>query len=717
MSFSCGYRKVPTVLQMEATECGAAALAMILAYYGRHIPLEQLRLETDVSRDGVNAMSIKHAAEHHCLEGHGYSRNLNSLLKMSAPSIIFWEYNHFVVFEGVKGNCAYINDPAFGRRKLTLKELEEGYSNVVLTFSPKEGFTKTKEKKGWIGDLLQRLDGYGALIFKLFYVGLLLVFPGILIAVLSQFFMDDILGKGFFDWLTRVLVFIALALILKTGLTVYRSLLLQKMECHIQKESVKTFIDHLFSLPIRFFEQRHTGDLVERINNDIEISDFLISDLARTVVNIVSAIMYLIILFLYSPAMTLVGLINIIICIGVLVVCGRYTTNEKIRQQIAEAKLLSTACTGVDIIDTIQASGLEDSYTKKLLDQQASVVALEQKMNRFQQIMGMLPEVVGNIADIAILFIGGYMVIEGNMTMGMLLGFNTMYDMMCQPVNELTSFFSKLQQLKASLHRVTDIYRYPSERKSNSFSKGKEKLEGYIELKHVAFGYSVHKEPIIKDISISIDIGESLAFVGSSGCGKSTVARLIGGLYKPHSGLICFDHIPVEELELERIHSSVSMVSQNTALFSGSIRDNIAMWDRSIPLGEIRRAAADACIDDFISSLPNGYNHDLTENATNLSGGQRQRIEIARALVTNPTILILDEATSALDPITEETIMNNIKRRGCTCVIVAHRLSAIRDCSKIAVVDNGAIVQVGSHEELLKQSKEGNLYYSLVQNM
>ena len=197
MSFSCGYRKVPTVLQMEATECGAAALAMILAYYGRHIPLEQLRLETDVSRDGVNAMSIKHAAEHHCLEGHGYSRNLNSLLKMSAPSIIFWEYNHFVVFEGVKGNCAYINDPAFGRRKLTLKELEEGYSNVVLTFSPKEGFTKTKEKKGWIGDLLQRLDGYGALIFKLFYVGLLLVFPGILIAVLSQFFMDDILGKGY----------------------------------------------------------------------------------------------------------------------------------------------------------------------------------------------------------------------------------------------------------------------------------------------------------------------------------------------------------------------------------------------------------------------------------------------------------------------------------------------------------------------------------------
>lgn len=717
MKASYGYCKVPTILQMEVTECGAACLAMILAYYGRYIPLEQLRLETDVARDGISFQNIINAAELHNLEGTGHGRDKIETLAMSRlPAIIWWEQNHFVVFEGIRGKYAYINDPAYGRRKLSLSELANGYSGRVLEFSPCEGFIKVKKREQLLSSLLKRMQDYTGLLLKLFYIGLLLVFPGILLAVLSQVFMDDVLGKGFVDWLARLLAFFTLALSLKIGMTAYRSLLLQKMECYIQKESVERFIRHLFSLPIRFFEQRYTGDLVDRIDNDIEINDFLVSDLARTVVNFISACFFLVILISYSPVMTLIGLINISICLIVMLVCGHYMTNERIRQQISEANYLSTVDTGIEIIDTIQASSLETQYLNRIMDRRASVVALDQKFSRVQQIIGILPEALGNITDIIILLVGGHMVIEGNMSMGMLLGFNAMYDMMCQPVNELASFFSNLQHLKASLRRVNDIYRYPTEKKSSTGEKGN-RLTGHVELENVVFGYSLNKSPTIKGISVSINAGESLAFVGFSGCGKSTIARLISGLYQPQSGTICFDGIPVEKLSSEQLQSSISIVGQNEAWFSGSIKDNLTMWNDSIPFPEIKKAAEDACISDFIENKTTaGYFTNLSEQATMISGGELQRLKIARALVTNPSILILDEATSALDPCIEEQVMNNIKRRGCTCIIVAHRLSTIRDCTRIAVIDNGQIVQIGKHSELLDEPKEGNLYHLLVQN-
>lgn len=718
------YQKTPTVFQMEATECGAASLSMIFAYFGKQLPLEQMRIETGVSRDGCNAGNMMRAAKRFGLECRGFRKEPGALKAMPMPCIVHWNFNHFVVLEGFKTSgfgkrrkeYVYLNDPAVGRRKLTPEEFDEGFTGVVLTFRLTEAFQKEKKKSTAGAMLRQRLAGQYGVLFKLFYVGLLLVFPGLILPVLSQMFVDDILTRGYTDWLTKILVFMGALVILKFGLQYYRDLVLQKLKSKLTLTSGVGFLTHMLHLPMSFFDQRFAGDLVSRMGNNTEVSAFLAGDLAETVLNILVAAFYLVILLLYSPLMTLIGLLNVAVCVGLVVLSRQFISEASIKQQMTGGKLYGCVCAGLSITDTLKASGAENEYISRVLGHQAKQANLEQEQTAVQKILNAIPEAAGYITQVLHMLVGGILVMRGSLSMGMLTAFCSLFDSFIDPVNTLVTFAQKIQTMKASITRVEDVQKYPEDpryHRAEGKNAPRKKLNGEIELRDISFGYSSLKPPLVEHFAFHLYSGQSIAFVGPSGCGKSTVSKIVSGLYQPWSGQVLLDGKPMEQIPTGCLTASIATVSQNITLFSGTIRDNLTMWNSAIAEEDMIQAAKDACIHDFIAGCPGGYDYILNENAMNLSGGQRQRMEIARALATKPSILVMDEATSALDPVVEKQVLDNIRRRGITCVIVAHRLSAFRDCNQIVVMKNGKIVQRGTHSSLMK---EEGIYRTFVES-
>lgn len=711
------YKKTPTIYQMEATECGAASLSMIFSFFGKNLPLEQMRIETGVSRDGCNARNMMRAANKYGLECRGFRKELDGLLEIETPCIIHWNFNHFVVFEGIKNGYAYLNDPAVGRRKLTMEELDEGFTGVVLTFRLTDKFEKQKRKSNLIELVADRLRGQYNVLFQLFFIGLLLVFPGLVLPVLSQMFLDDVLVAGNTEWFCTIIVFMVLLIFMQAFLSYYRGVVLQKLQNKLTLLSAHKFLSHMFRLPITFFDQRYAGDLAGRVGNNNNVCAFLAGELAETVLNIFVACFYFILLVIYSPRLTLIGMINLCVNVLILKLSSDYMASVSVKIQQDAGKLQGAVCAGIKIVPTLKAAGAENDYASRLLGYYAKSVSLEQKVSRYQQLLNVVPQAASLLCTVLVMMIGGLQVIHGSMTIGMLAAFQSLLNSFTEPVNELVGFVQEMNVLKADMCRVEDIENYAEDEKftvSKNPAEFKSKLSGKVEMEEVSFGYSRLKNPLVEQFNFQLNPGNSIAFVGFSGCGKSTVAKIASGLYSPWSGEVKFDGVPLSDIPKEVLSASVSTVSQSITLFSGSIRDNITMWNHSILETDMIRAAKDACIHDVITKKPGAYDFMLTEGATNLSGGQRQRLEIARALVNNPSILIMDEATSALDPIVEKQILDNIKRRGCTCIIVAHRLSAIRDCDEIIVMENGKIVQRGKHEEL---AGAAGIYQDFIQNV
>lgn len=708
------YVKTPTVYQMEVTECGAASFAMIMGYFGRYIPLEQARIEVDVTRDGCNAANIMRAAKRFGLNCRGFRKEPEALRDIETPCIIHWNFNHFVVFEGFKGAYAYLNDPAVGRRKLTAEELDECFTGVVLTFSKTEQFVPEKKNVSAPEFLKARLRDYLGVVIKLIYIGILLVFPGMVLPVLSQVFLDDVLIGGYSDWLTKILVFMGSCVVLKVGLSWYRDLILSKLSGHMNLASGNAFLMHMLRLPISFFDQRNAGDLVSRMDNNSELNSFLADDLAETVLNILIAAFYAVVLLLYSPLLTLIGVVNVAICIGVIYLSNKSMSTVSLRIQMSAGKLYASMCSGYGITDTIKATSVENEYITRVLGNQAKQVNDVQRLNRFQKIVNAIPSATTDVSNVLILMVGGILIINGKLTMGMLVAFTSLFESFCDPVKKLVGFIQNIQTLKADICRVDDVEKYEEDtRYNNKDVSTKYVFNGKVELRNISFGYSKIKPPLVEGLSFKLDPGESIAFVGPSGCGKSTVSKIASGLYHPWGGEVLLDDVPIDNISKTVFNSAVATVSQNISLFSGSIRDNLTMWRTDILEELIDDAAKDACIYDDIMAM-GGYDALLTEGAQNLSGGQRQRLEIARALITNPAVLVMDEATSALDAKTEEQVLDRVRRRGCTCIIVAHRLSAIRDCKQIIVMQHGKVVETGNNESLIK--KDG-YYKKLVSNM
>lgn len=696
------YAKTPIVYQMEATECGAACLTMILGHFGRHIPLEQMRVECGVSRDGSKAGNILRAAQRLGLEAHGYRRSFKSLLKIEVPCIIHWNFNHFVVFEGVRGRWYYINDPAIGRRKLTVEELDDGFTGIAITFKPGKDFQKTRKVDHLRDYFKERLFSQKGSMSALLMLGGFLVIPGIIIPVFSQVFMDDILIGQNVEWMPVLLMIMAGTFLFKFFLTWYKGTLLLRLQNKMIMVSAHKFCGHLLRLPTVFFDQRYAGDLTQRVENNHNISIFLTSEFTNCLLNVLSAIFYVVLLLFYSPVLTGIGILLVALTLFLMKKGADAIEGMTMKLQIDEGKFFGALTAGLSISDTLKASGSENIFTERLLGYYAKSVSSEQKIGLRQELLNTIPQVTSQLTSVIVLIVGGMYVIRGDMTPGMLLAFSLLLEGFSQPVSDLAAFIQNLQTTRADLGRVDDIMRYAEDPRYSEDDKEalSEKLYGDVTLEDISFGYSILEEPLIRDFHFDLPCSRSIAFVGASGSGKSTMAKLISGLYHPWKGSITLDRTEITRIPREVKTASISTVSQKITLFAGTIRDNLTMWNPYIRDEDIVNACKDACIHDVITSKPDAYECMLTRGGTNFSGGQRQRLEIARALVTNPSILIMDEATSALDPVIEKKILDNIKRRGCTCIIVAHRLSAIRDCDEIIVMENGVIVQRGTHEEL-----------------
>ncbi len=709
------YAKTPTVFQMEVTECGAASLSMILGYFGKFVPLEEMRIECGVSRNGSNARNILLAGKKFGLEVHGYRKEIDGLLKLPVPSIIHWEFNHFVVFEGVKGKYFYINDPREGRRRLTMEELDEGFTGVVLTFSKSSDFVASGRAPSLFSFIKMCLSGQQEAVAALIVIGLMLVLPGLLIPIFSQIFIDGILVEGNTDWLSGLIISMIFILLFRAFLTYYRGLLMLRLQNKLSLLSAHEFLSHLFRLPMSFFDQRYAGDLSGRVDNNNNISVFLTSDVAETILNIMIAFFYLVILLIYSPLLTLIGVGIAALNLATTKVCAISVEDLALMNQQNQGRLIGRLFAGLTVSASLKASGTESEYAGRLQGYYANSIATDQELGKKQEILDAIPEVCEQLTTIVVLIVGGILIIRGDITEGMLVAFSSLLLSFIQPIDELAAFTTRIHTAKADMRRVEDIMKYKEEirRCEGELADISTKLEGNVRLEAVSFGYSILEPPLIEDFSFNIPCGSSLAFVGESGSGKSTISKICSGLYIPWSGQVYLDEVDMGSVPEEVLSGSISFVSQNITLFSGSIRDNLTMWNRNISETDLIKAAKDACIHDVITSRPLAYDSPVLEDGANFSGGQKQRLEIARALATNPSILIMDEATSALDPITEKEIMDNIKRRGCTCIIVAHRLSAIRDCDEIIVMERGKIVQRGSHEELAAQ--EGH-YRKLIQN-
>ena len=698
------YRKTPTIYQMEATECGAASMAMICSYWGKDIPLEQMRIETGVSRDGCNAGNLMRAGKRFGMEVHGYRKEPEALKDLEMPCIIHWNFNHFVVLEGFRGNYAYLNDPAMGRRKITPQELDEAFTGIVLTFHPTRDFVKEKKKNSLLPLVRGRLAGQGSSLAQMLLVGLLLILPGLILPILSQVFLDEILGNALNSWFGNFLAFMAFTLLFQFVLTVYRSRLLLNMQNRLSLISVRDFLGRMFRLPINFFDQRYSGDLVGRVANNNRVNSFLTDELAKTVLNIFVAVFYLFLLISYNPWMTLISISGVLVNLLLVRLTSAWIANMVMKLQQDKGKLSGALCAGLSVTSTLKASGAESAYTAKLLGFEAKASSQEQQVSKIQSITSAVPSAITNVVNIILLLAGAFFVMEGKMTLGMLSAFTSLFHSFSEPIEELAGFVKQIQSLKADMERVDDIMRYPLDPKfegSQKAAPSQSKLSGWVECGGITFGYSRLAPPLVENFSFRLNPGDSVAFVGSSGCGKSTVSKMLSGLYRPWEGEIKLDGVNMESLPPEIIHASVATVSQNISIFSGTIRDNLTLWNPAVLEKDLINAAKDACIHEVITQKPGAYDFRLTEGGSNLSGGQRQRLEIARALVTNPTVLIMDEATSALDPLVEKEIIDNIKRRGCTCIIIAHRLSAVRNCDEIIVMGNGKIVERGSHEELM----------------
>ncbi len=709
--------RTPTVLQMEAVECGAAALGIILEYHGRYVPLDVLRDDCGVSRDGSNAFYIKEAAKQYGLETSAFRKPADGLGTRQPPFMVLWQWNHFLVVEGFGRGIVYLNDPACGRRTVTQEEFARFYSGIAFTFTPGPHFVKQGRRPGAAIGLARRLATSKTALLFVILAGLALVIPTLATAAYQRVFIDEILVQGRFAWLKPLLMAMAATTLVRLAAVGLQQTYLTRLEIRLAlTESVK-FLEHVLRLPVTFFQHRFAGDVVGRIMSTERVARLISGELATTAVSLLTLILFVAVMLPYDPLLTLVGVAISSLNLIALRWLSRWRVDQNRAIEQIRGRLWGGVMWAIQIIESVKATGSETDLMVRWTGDQARVVSGEQQLGAYDTVLFALPPLLATLTTIAVLGLGGRQVAMGSLSIGALVAFQTLLASFNQPFRDLARLGSQVQELRADLDRIDDVRHHridPVFESSPAWPAGMEtqtrlgrtlpspRLSGHLELRDVTFGYNrTVEEPLIKGFSLIVRPGQRVALVGGSGSGKTTIARLITGLYQPWSGLILHDGKPISEIPRELFVNSVAIVDERISMFQGTVRDNLTLWDELISSKRLTQAGVDAAIHRDLLVRRGGYDAAVAEGARNFSGGQRQRLEIARSLVRDPSLLVLDEATSALDPKTEAMVDDHLRRRGCSCLIIAHRLSTIRDCDEIIVLSGGRVVQRGTHEELL----------------
>lgn len=709
--------KVPIIMQMEALECGAASLAMILAYYGKWIPLDQVRKDCGVSRDGSNAKNVLTAARSYGLAAKGRRYEQVAALKENGifPCIVFWNFNHFVVLDGFRGDKAILNDPARGKVAVPMKEFSDAFTGICLHFEPTESFEPSGEPASVWRFVGERLKGSTPIFVLIIAMTLITTVISMVNPAFSGVFLDRILGGGQKDWLTPFLLILLVFNVLQLVIGFTRSIYLLKVQGKFSISSNSKFMWHILRMPVEFFTQRMAGDIASRRGANETISNNLIQTFAPLFLDLVTLVVYATIIFRYSVLLSCIGIVSLVINMLVSNIISKKRVNFSRIGAREQAKLSGTTVAAIDMIETIKASGAENGFFEKWAGCQAAANNNSTAVAKMNQLWGSIPSLVSSLCSITILLSGVWLVVMGEWTSGMILAFQGYLSSFMSPVSNLITARQSVQELRTDMERIEDVMQYPAdvdfENESISEDVTYDKLTGNIEMKNVTFGYAKLAPPLIKDFNLTIHPGDKIAFVGLSGCGKSTLAKLLSGLYEPWEGQILYDGKERKEIAREVFTSSLAVVDQDITLFEDTITNNIRMWDESIENFAVVLAARDADIHETIMQRKDGYNHKVLKGGGDFSGGQRQRLEIARVLAQDPTVVILDEATSALDTKTEQKIISSIQKRGITSIVIAHRLSTVRDADQILVMEDGAVVERGTHEELFSK---GGLYTKLV---
>ncbi len=700
-----GTAKVPVVMQMEALECGAASLCMIMAYYGKWVPLEQVRSDCGVSRDGSNAKNVILAARGYGLEADGYRLEPEELRDEGQfPCIVHWEFNHFVVVNGFKGDKVYLNDPARGSIAVSRERFDEAFTGIALMFEPTDSFEAGGKQRSVISFAKERLRGGTVAMLFVAVTTMIASLMGIISSGFQRVFMDQLLTGRNLSWVTPFFVMLGGVTLLQIISAWVQAFYTLRLNGKMDAVGSSSYMWKVLRLPMEFFSQRMAGDIQGRMTSNASIASTVVNTVAPLVLNTAMMIFYLVVMIRYSFILTCVGLLSVAVNAGM----SRFISQKRInitRVMMRDAgKLSATTVNAVDMIETIKASGAENGFFEKWSGYQASVNTQNVRYMKQDQLLGIIPMAVSSIMNVVILFLGILFAMRGHFTIGMITAFQGFMTQFTAPAGQLIGAGQMIQEMRTSMERIEDVMEYPDDPvfDNNTEPDKYDKLSGTLTMKHVTFGYAKLDAPLITDFNLDLKQGSRVAFVGASGSGKSTLSKLISGLYQPWSGEILFDGKPIGEIDRSVFTGSVAVVDQDIILFEDSIAGNIKMWDNSIEDFEMIMAARDASIHDDIMQRNGNYRYKIIEGGRDFSGGQRQRLEIARVLAQDPTMIILDEATSALDAKTEYDVVKSIKDRGITCIVIAHRLSTIRDCDEIIVLDHGRVVERGTHDELIK---------------
>ncbi len=711
-----GVAKVPVVMQMEALECGAAALCMVLAYYGKWIPLEQVRKDCGVSRDGSNARNILFAARNYGFVADGYRLEPEDFDdECTFPCIIHWEFNHFVVLNGFRGNKVYINDPARGNITISKERFDEGFTGIALMLEPGEDFVPGGKKKSVLAFARKRLSGASAAVAFVAVTTIITSLVSIISAGFSRIFLDKLLVGLNKNWIIPFFIGLGILSLVEVIASWIQAIYSLRLDGKMDAVGSSSFMWKALRLPMEFYSQRMAGDIQRRKESNAGIAETVVNTMAPLVLQTFMMVFYLVVMIRFSVTMTCLGLAFV----KINAFLSRWISSKRVnitRVMMRDlGKLSSSTVSGVDMIETIKASGAENGFFEKWSGYQASVNSQNVRYQKQDTMLGLIPGVLSSLVNIMVLIIGVWFVMQGRFTVGMIFAFQGFMGSFLAPAGALISAGQTFQEMRTSMERIEDVMEYPDDPvfdnpvETDSYAK----LSGSLSMRHVTFGYSRLDEPLIRDFDLELRPGQKVAFVGATGCGKSTLAKLISGLYQPWSGEILFDGKPITQIDRSVFTGSVAVVDQDIILFEDTVAGNIKMWDNSIEDFEMIMAARDASIHEDIMQRPGDYRYGILEGGRDFSGGQRQRLEIARVLAQDPTMIILDEATSALDARTEYDVVRSIRDRGITCIVVAHRLSTIRDCDEIIVLDHGRVVERGTHSELMKLD---GAYKALVSN-